>query len=156
MALINLWKGFIIVTLSLSVITTRVGYYIVTPLWLDYFKGSTLDFANTTNDSRLANDTMTVLPLKSGRSINATFLLVGQWGFVAVLTGLTLLGMILGCPNTLSDINYKYPKYQLFLVGFAMAMSSLSFNYALSGSRTPPYLQAVLGNFNIPIQFTIR
>ena len=105
---VNLWKAFILTVLSVCVIKSRVGYYIVTPLWFDYFKLATFDFANVTNGSQSENDTMTIVPLLSGRSISATFLLVGQFGFVAIWTGFILLAMMLGCPKTLSSTNYQY------------------------------------------------
>ena len=149
-------KGLVLALLSLGVITSRVGYYIVTPLWFDYFKHSTFDFANITNGSWWKNCTLPVLPYATAAGINATFLLVGQFGFTMIVTGVILLNMMFVCPNTLSEKDHKYPKFKLFLIGFAMTMSSLGFNYAISGTRTPPYLQAILGNFNIPIQFFTR
>ena len=43
-----------------------------------------------------------------------------------------------------------------FIAGAAQGLSSLLFLYASSGARTAPYLQALLGNFHIPLTFTFR
>ena len=152
----QLAKGLVLALLSLGVITSRVGYYIMTPLWFDYFKHSIFEFANITNGSCWTNYTLPILPYATATGINATFLLVGQFGFTMIVIGVILLNMMFMCPKTLSEKDYKYPKFKLFLIGFAMTMSSLGFNYSISGTRTPPYLQALLGNFNIPIQFFTR
>ena len=98
---------------------------IVTPLWFDYFKHSTFDFANITNGSWWKNCTLPILSYATATGINATFLLVGQFGFTMIVTGVILLNMMFMCPKTLSEKDYKYPKFKLFLIGFAMTMPSL-------------------------------
>ena len=102
----QLVKGLVLALLSLGVITSKVGYYIVTPLWFDYFKHSTFGFANITNGSCCTNCTLPILPYATATGINATFLLVGQFGFTMIVTGVILLNIMFMCPKTLSEKDY--------------------------------------------------
>ncbi len=142
--------------LSLGVITSRVGSYIVTPLWLDYFSGAPFPLLNVTPPHVVPH----VVPLYpahvTSHSVGAQFIVVGQWGCSAIATGLCLLWIILCCPSRISDTDRKYPKRKLFVIGCSQAVSSMLMTYASSGSRVAPYLQGLLSNFNIPIQFTTR
>ena len=61
-----------------------------------------------------------------------------------------------GFDLTLLLVWFRYSKWKFFIIGFSMALSSLLFNYSVSGSRTPPYLQAILSNLTVPVQFLIR
>lgn len=142
--------------LSLGVIASRVGYYIVTPLWMDFFKPLDFPLGNLTNASVWpSNRTLSVFPFASD-GINATFMVVGQFLFVTMCTGSALIFMRMLCPGTLTEATYRYPKRRIFIIALGMSLSAVGFNYALSGSRVAPYLTAILGNFNIPIQFAVR
>src|SRR6218665_1817422 len=47
-------------------------------------------------------------------------------------------------------------KRQFALIGCSQGLSSMFMAFAISGSRTPPYLQAILTNFALPTQFVVR
>ena len=50
----------------------------------------------------------------------------------------------------------KFPQWQLFLIGFFDALNGLFVVYASSPARTAPFLQAILGNFIIPLTILFR
>ena len=135
--------------LSLGAVVARSGYFIVTPLWLDYFK--TYNHTTTGNHSHHHHDDDDDV-----LAISVCFLMIFQWGFCALAMGLLLLGVRMLKPASIGDVERRFPKRQFAVMGVAMGMSSILFNYSVSGSRTPPYIVGILGNFNIPIQFIVR
>lgn len=151
------------ITLFLSIVSIMsiFGYYIVTPLWVDYFSQSiTINQYNVTKNSTLVR----YLPYfpsfpynAESRNINITFLLLGQWGFACIFCGVILLCMLVTCPNWVRrGTSFRHSVKHIIIGGTSMALSSLLFNYSISGSRTPLYLQGLLANFEIPLQFTTR
>ena len=147
-------KGFT-VALSIAAVLPFFGYYIVTPLWLDYFRQNTIQPHNHTNASVLP-----FVPLdkakKSTHDINVMFLLMGQWLFMTMCCGAISAIMRLVHPSCLKNSHLKNIRKDVMIGGFAMAISSVLFNYSISGSRTALYLQGLLVNFEIPLQFTTR
>ena len=138
--------------LSTGAVIARSGYFIVTPLWLDFFKTyNHSDHSNSThsNGSHHHDDDEML-------GISVCFLMVFQWGFCALAMGLFLLGIRIFKPSAIGPVERNYPKKQFVYMGFAMGISSVMFNYSVSGSRTPPYIVGILGNFTIPIQFITR
>lgn len=68
-----------------------------------------------------------------------------------------LLILILVRPDSIGEEEKKQSKFWMMIMpASTQAVSSTLVSYAMSGSRTPPYLQALLTNFNIPIQFVTR
>ena len=52
-----------------------------------------------------------------------------------------------------TDWNHR----RVFLtVGFFQGLAAVFIVFSSSGERTPPYLQAILGNFSIPITLLLR
>ena len=133
--------------LSLGAVIARSGYFIVTPLWIDYF--NTFNHTTTTANHSHHDDDDVI-------GISVCFLMVFQWGFCTLAMGLLLLCLRLVKPSAIGDVEKSFPKRQFVVMGVAMGVSSVLFNYSVSGSRTPPYIVGILGNFNIPIQFITR
>lgn len=73
-----------------------------------------------------------------------------------VIFGTTLLFVRLFQPHRLGETERKFPHLQLFLVGLFDALNGVLVVFASSGSRTAPYLQAILGNFMIPLTMAFR
>ena len=135
-------KRALTLLLSLAAVLVRSAYFIVTPLWLDFLRPqNTTAHHNTTDDAR---------------QISVCFLMVFQWGFCTLCAGVLLLVAWLIHPDTIGEEEKAFPKSQFLIMGFAMGLSSILFNYSVSGSRTAPYLNGILGNCNIPIQFITR
>lgn len=88
---------------------------------------------------------------------NPFFTVLGQWTFSTVLFGLCSLAILLVRPEMIrNQAERSYPKRNFVIIGTSQGVSSILMAYSISGSRTPPYLQAILINFVIPIQFTVR
>ena len=84
------------------------------------------------------------------------FVMLAQWSFSTLVFGALLLGLKLFFPRHLRpEVEGAYPKTELMKIGFSQAISSVLVNYALSGTRTAPYLVAILTNCSIPLQFII-
>ena len=133
-------------------IGARVGYYIVTPLWLDFFK---TDTNYTSNHTNITNPPWTNLT-SSQHEISVFFVLVAQWLIATIFYGLILALILLFWPPKITEVEKTYPKKHFAIIGVSQGISSLLFNSAVSGTRTAPYLQAVLSNCTIPIQFVVR
>ena len=152
-------KVLVVGALSLGVVTSRVGSFVVTPLWLDFFNSFTFDAYNVTNitETSSQNPLVPVFPGKLiSHSVGAHFIVFGQWGYSTLVSGVILLCILICCPTNITNVDRNFPKRSFFIIGFSQALSSLLMGYASSGTRVAPYLQAILGNFNIPVQFTVR
>ena len=72
-----------------------------------------------------------------------------------IVFGFALLCCNIICPNNLTEIDWSYRRL-LLLLGSIQGVSALFIVFSSSGERTPPYLQAILGNFSIPITLLFR
>ena len=134
---------------SLTIIC-RICGFIFSPLWLDSIshggKNTNTSDINTTKEP---HDDVT-------RRTNPYFFAFIQAIIPCTFFMLCYIWIILIKPRLFTDTERTYPKRYIFFAGFSQSLSSLLINYSLSGTRTAPYLQAVLNNFNIPIQFVLR
>jgi drug/metabolite transporter (DMT)-like permease len=73
-----------------------------------------------------------------------------------VIFGIALLFIRLFQPHRLGETERRFPHSQLFLVGLFSALGGLLTVFSSGGSRTAPYLQAILGNFMIPVTIVFR
>ena len=136
-------RQFYVLLLALGVVLTISGSTILTPLWLDAINNET---NNTTNS--------TVNPVKDYHQNDAYANI-----FITNLVFLVLTAMYyiyLKCTHQFSAADYEYPQSHFFYMGLADSVSSCCFVFASSGDRTAPYLQAIAGNFAIPVTFFVR
>ena len=73
-----------------------------------------------------------------------------------VIFGTTLIFIRIFQPHRLGETERRFPHWNLFLVGLFDALNGVLVVFASSGSRTAPYLQAILGNFMIPLTILFR
>ena len=59
-------------------------------------------------------------------------------------------------PETLGEAEKNFPHLLLLFIGLSDALYWVTTGYAGRGYRTPPYLQAILGNFLIPLTIILR
>lgn len=158
-------------------IASRVVFFVVTPLWLDFFhsKNSTAPGNITAAEENMAMNSsgqyylaLTTDTFSSSEESNASlsdcphtpnpfFTVLGQWTFSTVVFGLCSLLILLVRPEMIrNQAERSYPMRNFIIIGTSQGLSSILMAYSISGSRTPPYLQAILINFVIPIQFTVR
>ena len=111
----------------------QVGQNVSLPLWIDSTNGN-----------------------KSGRSVDSYFVLsFASFSFV-IIFGLGTLLIKIFTPKDLGETEKRFPQLLLFLVGLCDALNGALVVFASKGSRTPPYLQAILGNFMIPLTILFR
>lgn len=124
------WANFLFAFLA---VTGQVGQNVSLPLWVDSTNANT-----------------------SGPTVDSYFVLsFASLSFVIIFGLGTLLIRIIS-PQELSETEKRFPHGLLFLVGFCDALNGLLVVFASKGSRTPPYLQAILGNFIIPLTVLFR
>lgn len=73
-----------------------------------------------------------------------------------IIFGVVLLFIRVFQSEQLGETERRFPHLQLFLVGMCNALNGVLIVFASSGSRTPTYLQAILGNFQIPLIMGFR
>ncbi|KAI8501393.1 hypothetical protein Bbelb_206640 [Branchiostoma belcheri] len=122
----------------------QVTQNISLPLWID---AATPGGPNTTANGTAHNDTSAphIVPYFVFSGASFSFVVI----FGTCLAGAFLLGHI-------TETDLKFPHTLLFLVGLFDALNGVLVVNASSGTRTAPYLQAILGNFTIPITILLR
>ena len=114
-------------------VTGQVGQNVSLPLWID-----------STNERT------------SGPTVDSYFVLsFGSILFVTIF-GLATKFIQIVWPNEIGETERTFPHRLLFLVGLCDAFNDCFIIFASKGSRTPPYLQAILGNFMIPLTIALR
>ena len=135
---------------TVLVLVCRLGSFICSPLWLDYFR-SFNETDHNTSTRHYGNSSQHEI-----RQSQPFFILFMQAAVPTLLWGLVLMIILILSPKHFGTEERKYPRKLLLIPGLSMSLSAVLVNYSLSGSRTPPYLQALLGNFAVPIQFIVR
>ena len=87
---------------------------------------------------------------RPGKSVDSYFVLSFTSLSFVIIFGLGTLFIKIFSPQALGETEKRFPHLLLFSVGFCHALSGALVVFASKGSRTPPYLQAILGNFMIP------
>ena len=132
----------------------QVGQNISLPLWIDSRNlpshGHTNHSTNRTNSSS-GDGGDEYQPRVDGFFVFS----FASISFV-VISGTMLLLIRLFQPQWLGEAEQKFPHSQLFLVGLLAGLGGALIVFASSGNRTAPYLQAILGNFMIPLTMIFR
>lgn len=132
--------GFCMVPLFLAnlifaflAVAGQVGQNVSLPLWVDSTNGNI-----------------------SGPTVDTYFVLSFASLSFVIIFGLGTLIIRIFSPGELGETEKRFPHRLLFLVGLCDALNGLLVVFASKGSRTPPYLQAILGNFLIPLTVLFR
>ena len=115
------------------VVTGQVGLSVCLPLWID-----------STNENT------------SGPTVDSYFVLSFASLSFVIIFGLGTLLIRIFSPHTFGETERHFPHRLLFLIGLCDALNGVLVVFASKGSRTPPYLQAILGNFLIPLTVLFR
>lgn len=113
-------------------ITGQVGQNISLPLWLSASKPN------------------------HGARMDAYFVIFFSCVFFVVAFGLMYLIMRVFYPYVYGQAERQFPHKLLLAVGFCDALNGLLVVFASPPDRTAPYLQAILGNFMIPLTIVTR
>ncbi|XP_078352281.1 crt homolog 1-like [Oculina patagonica] len=119
-------------------VTGQVTQYVTLPLWID---STTSAPQNQTVNWKPTLDSYFVVSFAS-----LSFVIV--FGSVLVCSDFI-------CPKYLVKTDWRYRRW-LLSVGCFQGVSAMFIVFSSSGSRTPPYLQAIFGNFSIPITLILR
>lgn len=118
-----------------AVLTAQVAEKVSLPLWIDSIEG-----LNTT----------------LGPSVDSYFVLSFSSLSFFLIFGLGMLYIRIFSPKAIGEAERTFPHLLIFLIGFCDSMNGVLVVYASKGSRTPPYLQSILGNFLIPLTILFR
>ena len=131
------WRSTVVnILFASAVVTGQVMQNVSLPLWIDSTK----------------NMSVTHTPTVDGYFV----LSFASLSFVTVFGCVNALARLLwpsAASTALIDINYLV---LLAKVGFFAGTGALFLVFSSSGSRTPPYLQAILGSFSIPVTLLLR
>jgi hypothetical protein len=129
----------------------QVGQNVTLPLWTNAATSSCENGTGNQNDSA---DNSNVTNGTGGPSMDPFFVLSSaSFSFVVIFGALTLLSAAFGAV-TADDL--RFPQWQLFLIGFFDALNGIMVVYSAPPNRTAPFLQAILGNFLIPLTILFR
>ena len=138
-------------------ISGQVGQNVTLPLWASAATASCQHdpHGQASNDSNSSNQTNgTSGSTGEGLSMDPFFVLSSaSFSFVVIFGFLTLISAVFGAV-TLDDL--RFPQWQLFLIGLFDALNGVLIVYSSPSSRTAPFLQAILGNFLIPLTIIFR
>ena len=134
-------RNFATILFAIMSVTGQLAQYISLPLWVDSTSQSTITSTDQTNKWKPAMDNYFVASFAS-----LSFLIV--FGFVVLCCKIIY-------PNYLSVTDWSC-RCLLLVVGSIQGLSALLVVFSCSGEKTPPYLQAILGNFSIPITLLFR
>ncbi|KAL5481557.1 hypothetical protein EMCRGX_G021747 [Ephydatia muelleri] len=119
----------------------QVGQNVSLPLWLAAAQQNTS--GNASGD-------------ENADSMGPYFVLsFSSLAFVVVFGLATLISFAL-FPRRVTREELAFPQWQLFLVGLFDSLNGLFVVYASPPVRTAPFLQAILGNFLIPLTIVFR
>ena len=115
----------------------QVGQNVSLPLWLAAAQPS-----NSSNSS-------------AAESMGPYFVLsFSSFAFLVVFGLATAVNFLL-FPKSVTREKLAFPQWQLFLVGLFDALNGVFVVYASPPVRTAPFLQAILGNFLIPLTIVV-
>lgn len=133
----------------------QVGQNVTLPLWTSAATSSCQQGTGSPNGSNSSNHTNNTGGNGSdGPSMDPFFILSSaSFSFVVVFGILTLVSALFKSV-TVNDL--RFPQWQLFLIGFFDALNGFLVVYSSPSARTAPFLQAILGNFLIPLTIIFR
>ena len=129
----------------------QVGQNVSLPLWVD----STNKPAGP-NEGHHANGTISNGTTAARPSVDSYFVLTFASLSFVVIFGFLLVLIRIFAPHKIGETERKFPQLLLFLIGMFDALNGVLVVFASSGKRTAPYLQAILGNFSIPLTLLVR
>ena len=128
-------------------IAGQVGQNVTLPLWTGAATSSCQHVNASLNDSTNSNGT-------DGPSMDPFFVLSSaSFSFVVIFGVMSLASAAFG---TVTTDDLRFPQWQLFLIGFFDALNGVMVVYSSPHNRTSPFLQAILGNFLIPLTILFR
>lgn len=132
------------ITFAVVAVVGQVGQNVTLPLWSSATQGNCGSQSNRSNHSTHA------------ASMDPYFVLSFASLSFVVIFGITTLVIAIVHPSSITKDDLTFPQWQFFLIGLFDALNGLLVVYASPSIRTAPFLQAVLGNFLIPLTILFR
>lgn len=136
--------------------TVKIGFFEIPLFWANFF------FAFVTVVAMVGQNVSLPLWIDStngnspGDTVDSYFVLIFTNLSFAVIFGLWTLYIRIFSPRDLGEMETNFSHKLLFSVGFFDSLNDAMISFASKGSRTPPYLQNILGNFMIPVTILFR
>ncbi|XP_048586541.1 uncharacterized protein LOC5518915 [Nematostella vectensis] len=124
----------------------QVGQNVSLPLWLV----ATKEFSTPSGNHTTLHATDTT------GEMDAYFVVSFASMCFVVIFGIAILVMRFAKPGMIGETERMFPHTILFGVGLCDALNGSLVVFASPPSRTAPYLQAILGNFIIPLTIVLR
>ena len=123
------------------VVIGQVTQYVTLPMWID----------STKNVTSSQNQTVEWTP-----TIDSFFVLsFASSVFVTVFGSALVINIFVFKQYSIHKTDWNHRRVFL-IVGFFQGLAAVFIVFSSSGERTPPYLQAILGNFSVPITLLLR
>ena len=167
-------RGPVLFSIFFAALTVvgQVGQNVSLPLWTGYtdFLRSMKCAEGTAKANGTENGTWSRIVLDPSGPVMDPYFVVSAASFsFVIIFGLTTLAIAL-TQTILNRFNFldktynfitvendlKFPQWQLMLVGFFDALNGVLVVFASPPIRTAPFLQAILGNFLIPLTIVFR
>ena len=130
-------------TFAVLAVVGQVGQNVSLPLW-----SSATQPCNSQNISSNSSTYTAVMDPYFVLSF-ASLSFVVIFGVIALVTAIVH-------PSSITKDDLRFPQWQFFLIGLFDALNGVLVAYASPSARTAPFLQAVLGNFLIPLTIVFR
>ena len=135
----SVWANLFFAILAVS---GQVGQNVSLPLWIDSTNSGSGKSSTAGDSGKPTVDSYFVLSFAS-------------LSFV-IIFGLGTLFIRIFRPHLIGETERHFPHRLLVLVGVCDALNGVLVVFSGSGTRTAPYLQAILGNFLIPLTLIAR
>ena len=131
-------------TFAVLAVVGQVGQNVSLPLW-----SSATQPCNSQNISSNSSTYMAVMdPYFVLSFASLSFVVIYIFGVITLVTAIVH-------PNSITKDDLRFPQWQFFLIGLFDALNGVLVVYASPSARTAPFLQAVLGNFLIPLTIVV-
>lgn len=125
----------------------QVGQNVSLPLWT----GSSVVNCNVSTGESNSNQTSEMDPYFVLSFASFSFVVI-----FALATIVTAIVSALTGSKYITRDDLTFPQWQFFLIGFFDALNGVFVVFASIPKRTAPFLQAILGNFLIPLTIIFR
>lgn len=132
----------------------QVGQNVTLPLWTSAASSACIGNGDSNHSNGTHSNNSNGTSSSGGPSMDPFFVVSSaSFSFVVIFGVLTLVSAAFKAV-TVEDL--RFPQWQLFLIGFFDALNGIFVVYASPTTRTAPFLQAILGNFMIPLTIFFR
>ena len=134
----------------------KIGFFSLPVFWANLFFGFLTVVGHVGQKASLPLWVDSTNSMSSEFKVDAYFVVSFASVLFVIVFGLGTLFLIVFKPGTIGETERKFPQTLLAQVGICDGLNGIIVVFACSGARTAPYLQAILGNFIIPLTILIR